>query len=181
MLMFSRQTGILLLLALALPITCGAQPPTRIRSASEAAEPGTALLSVGLQIEKTALDCSHFVNSIFQRAGFSYRYEPSRTLYRGIPGFRRVSDPAAGDLVVWPGHVGIVVDPAAQTFLSKLTHGIKVTSYTSRYWKGRGHPRFFRYAVPVSDSTWIARNTRPTSPANSGSIDQSFSEMEGVR
>ena len=110
-----------------------------------ALSPVEILLRMGQQIETTDLDCSHFVQSLFERAGLYYGYAPSRTLYEGMPGFKRVYHPQPGDLIVWPGHVGIVVDPEEETFLSALNSGVKTASYTSRYWKRRGHPRFFRY------------------------------------
>src|SRR5579862_7639847 len=107
--MFRRRTGNLcLLIALALPTTCIAQPHPPLPT-PEQARLGDALISVAMQIERTALDCSHFVNSVFEKVGVWYKYEPSRILYRGAPGFRRVFTPAEGDLIVWPGHVGIVV------------------------------------------------------------------------
>jgi hypothetical protein len=71
----------------------------------------TLLLLMGAQIHETDLDCSHFVQYLYQQAGLYYGYAPSRTLYDGMEGFRRVSHPEAGDLIVWRGHVGIVVDP----------------------------------------------------------------------
>ena len=179
--MLHKRTGsIYLFLALALPITCRAQQhPAALTF--EQVQIGETLISIGMQAEKTALDCSHFVSSVFDKAGFSYKYEPSRTLYRGTLGFKRVYRPAEGDLIVWPGHVGIVVDPTEKTFLSKLARGVRVSSYTSRYWRGRGHPRFFRYALPISNSTWVARNSRSASPLNSGNTYQSLSDVEGVR
>jgi hypothetical protein len=179
--MFRNRTGILFLFfAFAAPITCQAQQ-NAVGPTPEQMRIGEAVTSIGMQIEKTALDCSHFVNSIFQRAGLDYKYEPSRTLYRGTAGFKRVWVPVQGDLIVWPGHMGIVMDPDAKTFLSKLSHGVKVSSYTSRYWQSRGRPRFFRYNLPVTDSTWLARNTKPGSPLNAESLDESFFEIQGVR
>lgn len=109
--------------------------------------PEELMLQMGQQIETTDLDCSHFVQWLFQQAGLYYGYAPSRTLYTGMPGFKRVYHPRPGDLIVWPGHVGIVVDPEEQTFLSSLRSGVKTASYTSHYWKRRGHPRFFRYSA----------------------------------
>ena len=159
--MFRKRAGILcLFICLALPIRSIGQPRPSVPSPEQTVL-GDALVSVGMQIERTALDCSHFVNSVFEKVGIWYKYEPSRVLYRGAPGFRRVLKPAEGDLIVWPSHVGIVVDPQQKTFLSKLNHGIKISSYTSRYWRRRGHPRFFRYAAPIPDSTWLAWNAQP--------------------
>ena len=103
------------------------------------------LLEIGQQIEATDLDCSHFVQWLFEQAGLYYGYAPSRVLYKGMAGFKRVSRPRRGDLIVWPGHVGVVVDPHEQTFLSALRSGVKTASYTSHYWKRRGRARFFRY------------------------------------
>jgi hypothetical protein len=112
---------------------------------SSALAPADLMLEMGQQIETTDLDCSHFVQWLFQQAGLYYGYAPSRVLYKGMLGFKRVSRPHRGDLIVWPGHVGIVVDPEEQTFLSALRSGVKTASYTSRYWKRRGRARFFRY------------------------------------
>lgn len=103
------------------------------------------LLLIAAQIRGTELDCSHFVQYLYEQAGLYYGYAPSRTLYDGMEGFRRVSHPEAGDLIVWRGHVGIVVDPEEATFLSALRSGVKTSSYESHYWKRRGRPRFFRY------------------------------------
>jgi cell wall-associated NlpC family hydrolase len=110
-----------------------------------ALSPNEFLVRMGQQIVTTDLDCSHFVQWLFERAGLYYDYAPSRVLYEGMPGFKRVYHPRSGDLIVWPGHVGVVVDAEEETFLSALRSGVKTASYTSRYWKRRGHPRFFRY------------------------------------
>lgn len=119
------------------------------------------LLLMGAQIRDTELDCSHFVQYLYEQAGLYYDYAPSRMLYDGMEGFRRVSHPEAGDLIVWRGHVGIVVDPEEATFLSALHSGVKTSSYESHYWKRRGRPRFFRY-VGIHDNVtpdWSARKT----------------------
>lgn len=114
-------------------------------SLSRSLSPKEMLLLMGEQIRTTDLDCSHFVQWLFERAGLYYGYAPSRILYTGMVGFERVLHPKPGDLVVWPGHVGIVVDPDEETFLSALRSGVKTSSYTSHYWKLRGKPRFYRY------------------------------------
>lgn len=103
------------------------------------------LLTSALQIERTDMDCSHLVHYLYQSSGRDYTYANSITLYKGVESFRRVARPQAGDLVVWRGHVGIVVDPEQQTFVSALRSGVKVSSYSSHYWKMRGTPRFLHY------------------------------------
>ena len=90
-------------------------------------------------------DCSHLVHTIYESAGFSYAYASSSELYAGTGDFRRVSRPQPGDLAVWRGHVGIVVNPSRHSFFSVLHSGPQVEFYDSQYWKQRGPPRFFRY------------------------------------
>jgi cell wall-associated NlpC family hydrolase len=90
-------------------------------------------------------DCSHLVHAIYQRAGFPYKYADSEDLYAGVEGFQRVPRPQPADLVVWHGHVGIVIRPTQHAFFSFLSTGPNVDDYTSRYWRSRGEPRFYRY------------------------------------
>ena len=119
---------------------------------AEGSAPWTAqtnLLQLGSQIHSTSFDCSHLVHALYDRVGLRYPYATSRTLYRGIEEFQRVLEPISGDVVVWRGHMGIVVDPAQHSFLSALKTRVKTSSYISGYWKHRGTPRFFRFAVPV--------------------------------
>jgi cell wall-associated NlpC family hydrolase len=126
----------------------------------DSVDPKSFLLFMGTQIHETELDCSHFVQFLYEQAGLYYDYMPSRILYTGIKEFKRVSHPKAGDLVVWKGHVGIVVDPKQKTFLSSLRSGVKESSYESNYWKRRGRPRFLRYALQQKNaSVWNGRKT----------------------
>lgn len=109
---------------------------------------GLAVLSAALD-SRTRLsakaDCSHLVHDIYERAGFVYSYADSNQLYEGTVRFHRVTHPQPGDLVVWPGHVGIVVNPAERSFFSALSSGLDVDRYDSTYWKERGQPRFLRF------------------------------------
>jgi hypothetical protein len=90
-------------------------------------------------------DCSHLVHALYERAGFPYGYAPSSDLYLGIEEFQRVSNPQPGDLAVWRGHAGIVVNPLQHSFFSLLNSGPGVDSYDAPYWRQRGRPHFFRY------------------------------------
>ncbi len=90
-------------------------------------------------------DCSHLVHAIYERAGFPYTYASSDDLYDGVGKFRRVSEPQPGDLVVWHGHVGIVVRPSKHIFYSFLHKGPGIDDYNNRYWTNRGEPRFYHY------------------------------------
>jgi cell wall-associated NlpC family hydrolase len=90
-------------------------------------------------------DCSHLVHTIYGRAGFPFAYAPSSDLYVGTSEFQRVTRPQAGDLVVWRGHAGIVVDPAQHIFFSAMRSGLGIDTYDAPYWKERGRVRFYRY------------------------------------
>jgi cell wall-associated NlpC family hydrolase len=125
--------------------------PTGLHSHARPPDAKEILVLMGEQVHTTELDCSHFVQWLFERAGLYYDYAPSRMLYEGMAGFERVFEPEPGDLIVWPGHVGIV-DPVEETFLSALRSGVKTSSYTSAYWKRRGQPHFLRYTHPSDES-----------------------------
>jgi hypothetical protein len=92
-------------------------------------------------------DCSHLVHDIYEQAGFPYEYVSSRELYIGSTNFTRVRVPQAGDLVVWRGHVGIVIDPRQHSFFSFVSSGPDTQFYDSPYWRSRGIARFFRYVT----------------------------------
>jgi len=114
-------------------------------------------------------DCSHLVHLLYSRAGLKYPYQESRVLYRGVPDFERVKKPQPGDLIVWRGHVGIVVSPRSRLFLSSVRSGIVTETWTSDQWIARGHPRFFRYRIgPDSNLEQLATVSRR---GNSGRSD----------
>ena len=96
-------------------------------------------------------DCSHLVHAIYEHAGFPYSYAPSDDIYSGIDGFERVKQPEAGDLIVWRGHVGIVVKPSTHIFFSFMSSGPGTDDYEAPYWKHRGKPRFYRYVKNSCD------------------------------
>lgn len=92
-------------------------------------------------------DCSHLVHQILNDAGLTYPYATSFEIYAGIPQFRRVRHAQPGDLIVWRGHVGLVVDPKQATFFSSTNSGVHTDQYSSDYWRHRGYHRFYRYLV----------------------------------
>ncbi len=108
-------------------------------------------------------DCSHFVHELYEQAGFPYEYASSSDLYAGVDEFQRVMSPQPGDLAVWRGHVGIVVNPRQRSFFSLLRSGPGVDLWDSPYWKRRGTPHFFHYVKaapstvprsPVQNANW---------------------------
>ena len=116
----------------------------------------------GRQGYRSKVDCSHLVHEIYSRAGFPYPYANSSDLYSGINEFHRVTTPQVADLIVWPGHMGIIVSPTQHSFYSSLRSGVGVDFYDSSYWKGRGKPRFYRYVrrTTAAEPPSSSRNTR---------------------
>jgi cell wall-associated NlpC family hydrolase len=90
-------------------------------------------------------DCSHLVHAIYEQAGFHYPYAPSSDIYAGMQPFQAVRKPQAGDLVVWRGHVGIVIKPSKHIFFSLLSSGPGIDNYQAPYWRSLGRARFYRY------------------------------------
>ena len=90
-------------------------------------------------------DCSHLVHKLYEQAGYPYPYASSTDLYRGTGQFFRARYAHPGDLVVWRGHVGIIVNPREHSFFSTTSSGTRIENYRSAYWRARGYPRFFRY------------------------------------
>src|SRR5271165_1166800 len=111
-------------------------------------------------------DCSHLVHAIYQRAGFPYAYASSDDLYAGVQRFQRVAQPQPGDLIVWSGHVGIVVRPSRHVFFSFMSAGPGIDNYDAPYWVNRGHARFYRYVKndACAGCTAVSTTFRRTRP-----------------
>ena len=124
-------------------------------------EEGRSIVSMAWQQEQMEAgmrDCSHFVHQIYENAGFEYAYASSFEIYAGNQNFVRVRYPHPGDLIAWPGHVGIVVDPLQHSFYSLVRTGLEAQDYRSAYWRSRGIPRFYRYKKVEPDTILTATN-----------------------
>jgi hypothetical protein len=117
-----------------------------------------------------AQDCSHFVHQIYFEAGFEYPYASSFEIYAGDKHFARVRTAQPGDVIAWPGHVGIVLDPVKHSFFSLVSTGMEAQDYQGAYWKSRGRPRIYRFKVG-SDRILNAATTT-ASPKVSDSLRQ---------
>jgi hypothetical protein len=143
------------------------------------AEEGRAIVNAARgqdQPVRGAQDCSHLVHQTYLSAGFEYRYASSFELYAGNENFERVRNSQPGDLIVWPGHAGIVVDPLQHSFYSLVSTGPEAQDYEGSYWRSRGRPRFYRYRVenaemltavkaPASARASNSKRPRETAPA----------------
>lgn len=155
-------------LVFAIPLL--AQEPAHVRHKPRV--PQSALLNqdLGEMVVEAALnthrwdyygfDCSHFVQAVFGAVGLPFEYANSIKLYKGAEEFRRVLHPQPGDLIVWQGHVGIVVDPEEHSFYSMLRSGLRLSTYDSPYWKARGRTRFLRYAAPAGQREHAVKMAR---------------------
>ncbi len=131
----------------------------RLMTAAE----GREIVTAALEQERGASgaqDCSHVVHEFYVDAGFEYPYASSFEIYTGNENFARVKTPRAGDLIAWPGHVGIVVNPMEHSFYSLVSTGLETQYYDGPYWRSRGRPRFYRYKV-VGAGILNARKTLP--------------------
>jgi hypothetical protein len=106
-------------------------------------------------------DCSHLVYEVYTLAGYPYPYADSFDLYTGADGFVRVTQPQPGDLVVWRGHVGIVVNPAKHSFYSSVTSGLRTEFYDAPAWRARGSARFYRYASATHEDVTLVNARLP--------------------
>ena len=167
---------------LSLAGTCVAQAQVRpqVQKASVSHRPLAVTAREGKAIVDTALeqdpqagrkpDCSHLVHEVYSRAGYPYPYARSIDLYVGIGSFVRVTKPQPGDLIVWRGHVGIVVDPAEHSFYSSLRPGLRTDFYDSPQWTARGTARFFRYAVAKRTNRVLTENQPEKTRKNTATI-----------
>ncbi len=143
-----------------------AQVATSIRASASDTTSRLVNAEEGLSIAQAAreqtefgngtLDCSHVVHQIYLNAGLEYPYASSFDIYAGDENFQRVGNPQAGDLIVWPGHLGIVLDVAEHSFYSLVSTGLQAQNYEEGYWKLRGKPRFYRYKIGGADITSAA-------------------------
>jgi hypothetical protein len=127
-----------------IPPASAVTPGPRPISRTEGRRILAAIPTIDVESESET-DCSHLVHEVYERAGFAYGYVSSHELYIGNIAFTRVRVPQAGDLVVWRGHVGIVIDPKEHSFFSFVRSGPDTQFYDSAYWRSRGMARFFRY------------------------------------
>jgi hypothetical protein len=144
------------------------------------AQQGRAIVSAALEENEApsgAQDCSHLVHQIYAEAGFEYPYASSYELYAGNENFVRVKYPRAGDLIAWPGHVGIVLEPLEHSFYSLVSTGLEAQNYDGPYWRSRGRPRFYRYRM--ENSGILTAGKVPESSRVSNSAKRQESEEAG--
>src|ERR1700722_19396220 len=155
----------------------GAETDARLLSREE----GRSIVRTAWQAEPPAdgmQDCSHVVHQIYAEAGFDYPYASSLDIYAGNENFVRVKTAHAGDVIAWPGHVGIVVDALQHSFYSLVRTGLDSQDYESAYWRSRGRPRFYRYkvesgrVVTATNTAGAYRDSNGPTPRVVGTADE---------
>ena len=148
------------------------------------AEQGRKIAAAALEPEEPlrgAQDCSHLVHQVYSLAGYEYPYASSFDLYAGTGNFRRVRHAQAGDLITWPGHVGIVLDPKQHSFYSLVRSGLQSEDYLGPYWRSRGRPRFYRYVLSAGSDVETAKVERPAARSGQSAIRGSITAKTEVR
>jgi hypothetical protein len=158
------------------------EPAPAVRFVS--AEQGRKIAAAALEPEEPlrgAQDCSHLVHQVYSLAGYEYPYASSFDLYAGNGNFRRVRHAQPGDLITWPGHVGIVLDPKQHSFYSLVRSGLQSEDYLGPYWRSRGRPRFYRYVVSAGTNVETAKADRPAARSGQSAIRGSITAKTEMR
>jgi cell wall-associated NlpC family hydrolase len=95
------------------------------------------------------IDCSHLVYRVYRETVFgSFPFMDTATL-RTSDEFVTVNEPQSGDIVLWDGHVAIVVDPVEGSFIGAQTStGVAIANYkTNSYWKAKPGLLFRRHVT----------------------------------
>ncbi|AKT39266.1 NlpC/P60 family protein [Chondromyces crocatus] len=93
--------------------------------------------NLGREVLYSEMVCNQFVVAVLRQT-----VDASFPMIRAddfphSPKFMKVDLPQPGDLVHWPGHIGIVLDPDKGTFIgSQTSTGVAVANYKSGYWNG---------------------------------------------
>ena len=118
------------------------------------------------------------MHTIYQSAGFSYPYARSSDLYNGTENFQRVDDPQPGDLVVWRGHVGIVVNPVQHAFFSSMRSGLGVDEYKHHTGRSAGAYDFIAMSLLFLCARRPPANSCLNGPKSTRKAKTSFDDLD---
>lgn len=97
---------------------------------------------------KAGTDCSHFVRYVMcEVSGDEVPYFPTSSIPQAKC-YQRIKPPEtpqAGDLILFDGHVGVISDPVAQTFIGAQNDGVAETSYKKGSHYGNQRYTVYRY------------------------------------
>jgi cell wall-associated NlpC family hydrolase len=89
----------------------------------------------------SVMDCSHLVNYAYKAVRPELHYLTTDGLKASKLYNHDIKIPEPGDLVLWAGHVGIVINPDTKTFIgSQSSTGVAESSYAAKsYWGKQSH------------------------------------------
>lgn len=92
---------------------------------------------VGHEIPYSEMVCNQFVLAVLRKTVDKSFPDTIANDFVYSAKFTKVETPMAGDLVHWPGHIGIVLDPDQGDFIgSQTSTGVAVSNYKKGYWNG---------------------------------------------
>ena len=92
----------------------------------------------GHQILYSEMVCNQFVVAVLRKAVAPDFPMTLANDFVRHSSFTATDTPAAGDLVHWPGHIGIVLDPDQGEFIgSQTSTGVEISNYKKGWWSGQ--------------------------------------------
>lgn len=89
------------------------------------------------QVTYDQMVCNQFVLAVLREAVDPEFPDMRADQFPTSEHFVKVESPLAGDLIHWPGHIGIVLDPNRSEFIgSQSRTGVAPASYSKGYWNG---------------------------------------------
>src|ERR1700734_2975292 len=105
----------------------------------------------GIHISYQVMECNQFVVAVLKEVDPSFPYVLAND-FMGTGYFNKISakeTPNRGDLIHWPGHIGIVLNGDTGEFIgSQTSTGVAVANFKNGYWDGmyggKKHDYFLR-------------------------------------
>ena len=95
---------------------------------------------VGHQISYSEMVCNQFVLAVLRGTVAPSISNMRADEFANSPHFQKIDTPRAGDLVHWPGHIGVVLDPDHGIFIgSQTSTGVEEANYKNGWWSGQFH------------------------------------------
>lgn len=92
----------------------------------------------GHQISYGEMKCNQFVLAVLRETVAKDFPNTLADDFANSPRFMKVNDARAGDLVHFPGHIGIVLDPDQGIFIgSQSSTGVAEANYKKGWWSGQ--------------------------------------------
>jgi hypothetical protein len=92
----------------------------------------------GRAVSYLEMKCNQFVVAVLQASVDARFPQLLANDFPSSPRFQKVDQPMPGDLVHWPGHIAVVLDPDKGDFIgSQTSTGVAISNYKQGYWHGQ--------------------------------------------